>query len=104
MATEVPSPAPRSVARGHEAAFVDALRKRRIALGLSQEEVAQLMLLQTFTWTRSTVASVETGRRSLRVDEYVALTGLMAREMPALARERIRSIAAELEEAIRDCT
>src|SRR5438105_1114013 len=73
-----------SRAQGYQAVLGQNLRRRREALGLNQEQVAQRARVVGLSWTRATVAAVELGRRSATLGEALVLQGLLNIPLAAL--------------------
>jgi len=55
----------------------EEVREARIAVGASQQELADLMRKRGFEWSQATVWSVEKGKRALRLNEAVALSEML---------------------------
>ncbi|MGI5325528.1 helix-turn-helix domain-containing protein [Actinomadura nitritigenes] len=51
----------------------ETLKRLRVARGMSQEDIAQMMNMAGFTWRQTTVAKTEGGSRPVRVNEAAAL-------------------------------
>lgn len=63
--------------RALEEALIDGLRNARTRWNLRQDDVAAAAQWLGLDWTRSTVASLEAGRRRLYVEEYLLLPALL---------------------------
>jgi len=66
------------LANGIDAAVGRRLREIREAAGILQEELAQMAFAYGFDWDRSTVAGIETGRRRLKLGEFLLLPHMLA--------------------------
>ncbi|MGH7413183.1 MAG: helix-turn-helix domain-containing protein [Candidatus Rokuibacteriota bacterium] len=76
------------------------LRQLRESRGLRQDEVATLARRWGLEWTQATVATIETGRRQLSVEEFLLLPWIAAHQgIDAIAQGTATPI--ELEELIR---
>ncbi|MDE0775550.1 MAG: helix-turn-helix transcriptional regulator [Nocardioides sp.] len=61
-----------------EASYGQPLRQARLAAGLTQQSLAELMRASGFTsWMQTTVTKTEAGTRPLRLDEFVALNQVL---------------------------
>ncbi len=66
------------------------IRDQRVALGLSQEDLAKAMRYIGYTWQQTTVAKTEAADRPLRVNEIVDLANVLGVAPAELLGETLR--------------
>lgn len=65
-----------------------SVRRRREAMGASQDAVAQAMRERGFgSWRQTTLAKVEASARALKLDEAIALAEIYETTIDALVKE-----------------
>ncbi|MFD5218061.1 helix-turn-helix domain-containing protein [Streptomyces tendae] len=84
-----------------EANFVLRMRLMREARGISQAEVAARVTRMGVPLPQQTIARIETGKRSLRLDEAAAIARALNVELPDLmsAPVEVRNARKQLQEA-----
>jgi transcriptional regulator with XRE-family HTH domain len=72
---------------GTDATVSDNIRSKRLAMGLTQSDLAANMRLYGLEWTPNRVAQVETMRRRVRVIEAYGLCSILGMSLAELVSD-----------------
>lgn len=67
--------------RARERSFAEQMKERRIALGLSQTELAKMLAQQGLKFHQTTVARIEEGGQPLKLVEALAIAGMLQMDL-----------------------
>lgn len=77
--------------------YIRVLRARRRSLNISQEQLGRRMKAKGYPWSRHIIIRLETGKRPLTVDEFLAVCPLLKLD-PAEALDPDAGLRAAIEE------